>query len=513
MDTPIVNGTAYPFVKVGRKAYRFRILNACNDRMLNLQLYFAKSNTPDSVDASGNPTLQTNSGEVPMVPAAPSTIPTWPATWPKDGRDGGVPDPAARGPMMIQIGTEGGFIAVGDGAAEPPGRIRVLPPHRPVLEVSQKTLFLGPAERADVIVDFSQVASGTKLIMYNDAPAPVPAFDSRLDYFTGDGDQTDIGGAPDTLPGYGPNTRTVMQFQVGGPAAPAFNVAQLQTGLKNAYAASQDPPIVPQTYYESAFATTYATPRDTFRTQDQTVGFMPADGSVATVTMPFREKLVVEGFDLDYGRMNAQLGGVDPAIPLPTGIAADSAVLLQRPADGDRHEHDPRHEDRSAGRRDADLAPRRTRVSTRTPSTSTSGTSSCSAVSRSTGRSCRPTRTSEGWKDTIRVNPLVDTFVALRPMAPPNVPFKIGDSVRPLDPNLPLGATRSITVTDFGVPITFTFTNTMHNFGWEYVWHCHILGHEENDMMRPVVFQVGAVGAHDAGRRRRQSRPSRTRTR
>jgi len=27
----------------------------------------------------------------------------------------------------------------------------------------------------------------------------------------------------------------------------------------------------------------------------------------------------------------------------------------------------------------------------------------------------------------------------------------------------------------------------MFNFGWEYVWHCHLLGHEENDMMRPIV--------------------------
>ncbi len=24
------------------------------------------------------------------------------------------------------------------------------------------------------------------------------------------------------------------------------------------------------------------------------------------------------------------------------------------------------------------------------------------------------------------------------------------------------------------------------NFGHEYVWHCHLLGHEENDMMRPL---------------------------
>ena len=29
----------------------------------------------------------------------------------------------------------------------------------------------------------------------------------------------------------------------------------------------------------------------------------------------------------------------------------------------------------------------------------------------------------------------------------------------------------------------------MTNFGWEYVWHCHILGHEENDMMRALVLK------------------------
>ncbi len=66
-----------------------------------------------------------------------------------------------------------------------------------VLNVQEKTLFLGPAERADVIVDFSAFA-GKTLILYNDAPAPVPAFDSRIDYYTGDPDQTDTGGAPST---------------------------------------------------------------------------------------------------------------------------------------------------------------------------------------------------------------------------------------------------------------------------------------------------------------------------
>ena len=39
MDTPIVNGTAYPYLEVEPKAYRFRILNAADDRFFNLQMY------------------------------------------------------------------------------------------------------------------------------------------------------------------------------------------------------------------------------------------------------------------------------------------------------------------------------------------------------------------------------------------------------------------------------------------------------------------------------------------
>jgi hypothetical protein len=38
-----------------------------------------------------------------------------------------------------------------------------------------------------------------------------------------------------------------------------------------------------------------------------------------------------------------------------------------------------------------------------------------------------------------------------------------------------------------GLPATVT--NDITDFGWEYVWHCHILGHEENDLMRPLVYR------------------------
>lgn len=39
-----------------------------------------------------------------------------------------------------------------------------------------------------------------------------------------------------------------------------------------------------------------------------------------------------------------------------------------------------------------------------------------------------------------------------------------------------------------GNPVTVT--NQLTNFGWEYVDHCHLLGHEENDMMRPMCCAV-----------------------
>ena len=43
-----------------------------------------------------------------------------------------------------------------------------------------------------------------------------------------------------------------------------------------------------------------------------------------------------------------------------------------------------------------------------------------------------------GWKDTIRINPLQDTYIALRPIVP-TLPFDVPNNVRPLDPTMPEG--------------------------------------------------------------------------
>ena len=107
------------------------------------------------------------------------------------------------------------------------------------------------------------------MILYNDAPAPVPAFDPRYDYYTGDPDQTLSGGAPQTQPGYGPNTRTILQFTVQAGTVVPFDLATLQARLPVAYGLDQNPPIVPEKAYDAAFGTT--TPADTYaRIQDTT---------------------------------------------------------------------------------------------------------------------------------------------------------------------------------------------------------------------------------------------------
>ena len=109
--TPVVNGTAYPICRVGRKAYRFRILNACNDRFLNLGLYFARSNRPDTVDpTTGLPTLQT---PLRRDLHGPPPIPRWWCLLTGRRRMAGrveSPTRIAWARPMIQIGTEGGFL-------------------------------------------------------------------------------------------------------------------------------------------------------------------------------------------------------------------------------------------------------------------------------------------------------------------------------------------------------------------------------------------------------------------
>jgi FtsP/CotA-like multicopper oxidase with cupredoxin domain len=265
-DTAIVNGTAFPYVALPPDAIRFRILSAGNDRSLNLQLYYAKDHVTGQICKAGNTFTVANCTEVSMVPAAPNAA--FPS-WPRDGRDGGVPDPLTKGPDWIQIGNEAGLLAkVAIYPAQPIDynyNRQVIP----LAGVTSRSLLLLPAMRADVVVDFSKASNGDVLIVYNDAPAAMPNFWPLNDYYTDGPDQTATGGPVTIPPGFGPNTRTFMQIRITGSKTSSFDFSSngpdptgasygaslkaLIAELPKVFAASQDPIIVPQLAYNAAY--------------------------------------------------------------------------------------------------------------------------------------------------------------------------------------------------------------------------------------------------------------------
>ena len=489
MDTPVINGCAYPVMNVEPKAYRFRILNAANDRMFGMAFYEADPAHPT---------------EVVMIPASPAEAALGPLDangvplWPTDGRDGGVVDFRTKGPDIIQIGNESGFLPA---PVVLPSQATTYNYNRRdivVLDILNHPLFLGPAERADIIVDFSAWA-GKTLILYNDMLAPVPAFDVRYDYFTGAPDQSETGGAPGALPGYGPNTRTLMQVKVANttPAA-AFDVNALNAAFtstptsKSAFAATQHTPIVPQTFYNSALNTNYAA--DTYATiQANTLSFTKTENGQA-VTETLQPKAIQELFELDYGRMNATLGielpftNFNNQTTIPVGYSEPATEIL---SDGTTQFWKITHNG-------VDTHPVHFHLF------------DVQVINRVgwDGAVRFPEANELGWKETVKMKPLEDVIVAMRPISP-KLPFVLTNSVRNIDPTK--DAASAISVTDLGNNFvnlgnlgnmmlvsnsngsTLTTAGPGYDYGWEYVWHCHILGHEENDFMRPMVLKVATT--------------------
>ncbi len=559
MDTPVINGTAYPYVNVNPAKYRLRILNGSNDRMFNLQFYVADP-AGYAIDAAGNPVAPgTGFGtEVKMVPAVPNPVIPFPPGWliqtpgmiPDilDGRVGGVPDPTLRGPAMIQIGTEGGLLKAPAVLLNTPVGYEQNKRNIVVLNVAEKTLLLAPAERADVIVDFSKFA-GKTVILYNDSPAPVPAGDPRYDFYTGNLDYSaanpanNQGGAPSTQAGFGPNTRTVMQFRVGaGPDSTAppddYDTAlftSLSTALPTIFAAGLDPLIVAPGVYgriSSNYLPLSPQPLSTVTVTNggsgynaaPTVTFVGGDGSGAlghaTVTNGVVTAVILDNVGANYT--------TPPTVmftPTNGGIGAKAtanianAIFLQPKAIQELF--DPQ------GRMNSTLGvelPFTTSLIQTTipygfidPTTETFSNNetqlwkithngvdthgihfhlvNVQVVNRvGWDGSIRPPDANElGWRETVRMNPLEDIIVAMKAKAPA-LPFGLPDSVRPLDVTRPLGSTGTqFTNIDPLTGFPVTVSNNMTNFGWEYTWHCHILGHEENDMMRPLVLTMTSL--------------------
>jgi len=282
---------------------------------------------------------------------------------------------------FTQIGTDGGYIKA------------------PVL---LDELTIAPGERADVLVDFSGLPAGTKVLMKNTAIAPFPDGDIPVDENTGQIMQftvtkkkmatplivpqklnSDLDGEWPTLP-EPDNTRVLTLWEVQGDGGP---LEVLVNGQKWAAPVSEDPAEGSTEEWVIVNLTGDTHPIHTHLTQFQLVGrytLIDPDNTYA----------------LDWINQNVDAGkGEPPYLVTPEELDPFSDGYVD--------------------------------------------------LSSFVG----PKPNEYAWKDTIQMNPGEVTVIRIR-FAPidgtPNYPF---------DPTMGPG----------------------------YVWHCHILDHEDNEMMRPYI--------------------------
>jgi spore coat protein A len=293
-DVMLVNGKVWPFLNVEPRMYRFRILNGCNARILNLDI---------------------------------------------------------GGPNFWQIAAEGGMWDI------------------PVLV---KNLVMGPAERADVLVDFSKF-SGQTLVLKNHKPHkpvsnPAPQLPQVMQIRVGTAvSQAGPASIPSSLPGRATilnnpvATRYITLNEIAAETADWFlNLSALH--FEDAVTETPKVGTVEDWVYINVTGDTH--PMHTHLVTFQVVGRTPFDA---------------EAYEAAYGGPNGVPGGIDPT-PFATGP----------------------------------MLP--------------------------------PDPTERGFKDTVKANPGYFTRIRAK--------F-----------DLPMGVTAP----------------------QDYVHHCHIVEHEDNDMMRPFT--------------------------
>ena len=329
---------------------------------------------------------------------------------------------------LLQIGTEGGFLPK-------PVKIPTNVPFNPV--TFGGSLIVAPAERPDILVDFKGLTPGQTVVLYNDAAAPFPVGDPRNDYFPG----WNLKGNPVNglgVPGFGPNSRVLMRFNVvaatGGDTALTIDTAtDLQSG--------NDPLHMP-------WGVTVPPP-------------VPA--------LP-RQLTLNESFDA-YGRLIQLLGTNIPLVSPSAGFG--------------RAYTDPATEVVGVGSTEvweiynltADVHPMHfhlvnCQVINRQAFQNYNGTPTFKALPTP------PAPNETGWKETVPMYPGTVTRIIMKfDLTGAAIVNNAGTAITTV-PNPTIG---QLAITN-GMPPVSPRTG-----GHEYVWHCHILEHEEHDMMRPLV--------------------------
>jgi FtsP/CotA-like multicopper oxidase with cupredoxin domain len=424
----IVNGKSWPYMNVEPRRYRLRFLNGCNARMLGMTL--VDQNTPP------------NPG---------------PAIW-QIGSDGGLFDQPV--PMVVPTDAPPPF---------GPGLAVNLP--LPYSTTILPQLFIAPAERADVIVDFTGLTGTFTLV--NGSPAPFPSGGTQFD----------------------PNLQgQIMQFRVNQPLSStdvSFNPAVLNATLRSG--------------------------------TNKMVRLAAGQGFLAPGVQPdkFRRLALIEkegpdgqgGGPAEVLLNNAHYDGISEATGLPiTGSkqfnGPNSPWITEVPQIGSTeiwefvnltpdahpiHMHLIQFQvlNRQVFNVGDVVPPLTTTPSYRLnawepafPGGATiwgdgpppGGVPNPQAYLQiPVGNVIPPDPNEAGWKDTLKMFTGTITRVVAR-FAPQSVPISgvsAGQNKFAFDPT----ATLAVAKDAFGYP-----------GGPGYLWHCHILDHEDNDMMRP--YQV-----------------------
>jgi spore coat protein A len=320
--------------------------------------------------------------------------------------------------------------------------------------VPRQPFILGPAERADIIVDFK--AAGN-IILYNVAGSPFPGGAPIFDWFVGNR-KTPVA----TAPGFGPNTRTIMQFRVSG-TSPNTSLKVPATIPVASIPTTPDPVNGGLMVDAGAFATQF--PGYTYNAAQ-----VPESLTLNEVVEPAGFAQGVAG---PTGRLLTLLGNT--AFPAALPFGGGGIFYMEPPTEfvqykslriwkifnmtADAH---PMHfhlfNVQVLGRQRVDktFVPKNPAVP--------------------------PLPNEMGFKETVVMYPGECTFIAALIEDPLPAPTYPRDGAgRPQVPVTVGGVTRNSTV-PFSPRLQAQGVN-----GDEYVWHCHILEHEEHDMMRPLV--------------------------
>lgn len=346
-------------------------------------------------------------------------------------------------PTTWIIGTEAGYLK----KAVPKNNQNWADP----INFTGNVLFLG-GERVDVVIDFTGCA-GNEYVFYNDAASPFPLGPPINDYFTGNLLNPAMIGVP---AGTTRDTRNMMKLQI--VAAPTISGVTFPEPSPNANMLN----VVPRVW--DAFEETYATYTLNALTGRYNPLVAPTVNSYTGAAITPKSFTLNEDFDL-WGRLRQLVGGttlglfskgfgilyLDPLQPAEIINIQSTASAVGTPGTTT-----PEIEVWNIYNTTADTHPMHihmanAQILNRQPFK----VDKTLGLFRLVGFGRGPEPEECGWKETFKMHPGERIQLLLKWELPP-VPF-----------GQPVPASARIT-------------------GYETVWHCHILEHEEHDMMRPL---------------------------